>query len=199
MERFHNINTTGLVTTAIFDTRDVTEANMLRRAILSEIETWSINLVIFDVNTSPRHDEIIAQRLGLLVIDHSRFQPPAEGDFKARIDITAPFDMFEVTTQHIPELPFLYETPIVTLRRGQRLVCDLIVTKGTAKIHSKWCPVSILTAIADPEGYMIRFKSVGMLTPEQILEQGLAKMPAAARRPPITIFSHPIVPSTIEL
>jgi DNA-directed RNA polymerase alpha subunit len=201
MDRFSNINTTGLVTTALFRTTDVTEANMLRRSILSEIETWAIDLVIFNVNTTPRHDEIVAQRLGLLVIDHSRFIPPETEEYRTSFDVTAPagVETFELTTQYIPELPFAYETHIVTMKPGQRLACEIVVKKGAAKEHCKWSPVSIVSFTEDPEGYLMRFKSVGMLTPEQILEQGLAKMQAAATRHPITIFSRPVVPHTIPI
>lgn len=201
MERFSNINTTGLVTTAVFHTREIAEANMLRRAILSEIETWAIHTVIFNVNTTPRHDEIIAQRLGLLVINHAAFTPPVSGEFKAKIDVTAPpgDEIFELTTQYIPEIPFAYETHIVTMKPGQRLVCEVIVKKGVARDHPKWSPVSIVTINEDPEGFLIRFKSVGALTPEQILGNGLAKMGEAAQRQPITIFSRPLVPHTIEI
>lgn len=200
MDRFSNINTTGLVTTALFHTREITEANMLRRAMLSEIETWAIHTVIFNVNTTPRHDEIIAQRLGLLVINHAAFTPPASGEFRARIDVTAPpGGLFELTTRHIPDLPFTYETHVVTMKPGQRLVCEVIVKQGVAKDHPKWSPVSTVTINEDPDGFLIRFKSVGALTPEQILAAGLRKMTDAARQRPITIFSRPLVPDTIKI
>lgn len=193
--RIDNINTTGDITSALFRTKDIAEVNLLRRAILSEIETYAIDIVIFHINTSVRHDEIIALRLGQVVIDNSRYVPPEEGETKVHIDVQGPIEM---TTEHIPDLPFKYVTPIVTLRSGQRIMCDCIVRRGQAKTHIKWRPVSEVTMKEVDDGYKITFKGIGMLSGEQVLERGLAKLGDAARRPPITIFSHPLVPNTIQ-
>lgn len=195
MERITNIETTGNITSALFLTTDVAEANMLKRAIMSEIETYAIDIVIFQVNTSPRHDEVIALRLGQLVIDHSRFTPPEEGDFRTHIDFRGPG---ELSTEHIPELPFKFRTPIVTLRAGQSVVCDVIVKRGQAKQHVKWRPVAKVFIEEVENGYLITFKDIGMLTPTEILQKGYDKITEAAHRPPITLFSHPLVPGNIQ-
>lgn len=194
MDRLINIETTGNITSALFLTKDIAEANMLRRAILSEIDTYAIDIVIFQTNTSPRHDEIIALRLGQVVIDHSRFVPPEEGNFKTHIDVQGPK---EFTTNDIPELPFKYMTPIATLKAGQRIICDVIVKQGQGKQHVKWRPVSTVTLNEVDEGYKITVKDIGMLSGPEIFAAGISKMKAAAHRPPITLFSHPLVPHGI--
>jgi DNA-directed RNA polymerase alpha subunit len=193
--RFANIETTNNITSAVFLTRDIAEVNLLRRAILSEIETYAIDIVTFHHNTSSRHDEVIALRLGQLVIDHSRFRPPPEGgDFTTHIDFQGPG---EFTTEHIPDLPFLYITPIATLKAGQRITCDVIVKRGQGKRHVKWRPISTFKFTEVEQGYKVTFKNIGMLSGTEILEKGLAKMRDAAQRPPITLFSHPLVPNNI--
>jgi len=194
MERIVNIETTGNITSALFLTKDIAEINLLRRAILSEIETYAIDVVVFQHNTSPRHDEIIALRLGQLAIDHSRFIPPKEGNFKTHIDFQGP-GIF--TTEHIPELPFKYVTPIATLKRGQKITCDVIVKKGQGKQHVKWRPVSTVTFTEVEDGYKITFKGIGMLSGQEILEKGTIKMKEAAERPALTLFSRPLVPINI--
>lgn len=193
-ERVVNIETTGNTVSGLFRTTDIAEANMLWRAIFSELETYAIDIVIFDANTSSRHDEVIALRLGQIVIDHSRFVPPEEGDFRTHIDVQGP-TMF--TTEHVPGLPFKFVTPIAVLKPGQRITCDVIVKKGQAKTHVKWRPVSTCTFQEVEGGYKFTMKEIGMLTGEQIFTQGLAKMRDAATRTPITIFSHQLVPSNI--
>lgn len=192
MDRITNIKTTGNITSALFLTTDVSEANLLKRAILSEIETYAIDIVTFQTNTSPRHDEIIALRLGQLVIDYSQFAPPEEGNFKTHIDFQGP-GVF--TTDNIPGLPFKYRTPIATLKAGQRIVCDVVVRKGQGKQHVKWRPVSKVILTEVDNGYKITIKEIGMLSGPEIFERGFDKMRNAANRTPITLFSHPLVPA----
>lgn len=194
MHRITNLETTRNITSAVFLSKDIAEVNLLRRAILSEIETYAIDIVVFQTNTSPRHDEIIALRLGQIVIDHSRFVPPTEGNFRTHIDFQGPGDF---TTNHIPELPFKYVTPIATLKAGQRITCDVIVKRGQGKQHAKWRPVSTVTIAEVENGYKLTIKDIGMLSGPEIFEQGLAKMKDAAQRPPITLFSQPLVPHNI--
>jgi len=193
-DRIVEVQTYKGITTGIFLTHDISEANLLRSAILSEIETYTIDTVVFHVNTSSRHDEIIALRLGQLVLDHSRLEVDDNVDYKIHIDVQGPS---EFTTDDIPELPFRLKTPIATLKAGQRIVCDVFLKKGQGKQHVKWRPVSTVTLREHPRGYLISFKSIGMLWPPDIFEYGYNKMADAARRPPITLFSHPLVPENI--
>lgn len=207
MHRFTNIETTGNITSAVFLTDDIAEVNLLRRAIISEINTYCIDIVAFDINTSSCHDEIIALRLGQLVIDNSIFVPPDEGDFKTRIDVQGPG---RFTTDDIPGLPFKFFTPIEVLKAGQRILCDVTVKQGQGKSHVKWSPVSTVTFIeteietkteTESEtkmGFKITIKNNGMLTGPEILEKGLAKIRDAAHRPPITLFSRPLVPNGLQ-
>lgn len=192
MDRISNIVTINNTTSAVFDTDDISEVNLLRRAILTEIETFSINYVIFQVNTSARHEEVLALRLGQLPIDHTRYN---HGDnFRGRIDITGPA-LF--TTDHIPDLPFKNITPIIELRAGQRILCDYIVTLGTGKEHAKWKPVSTCTFNKVDDGFEIKFRDVEMIEPQEIIRLGLEKIGAAADREPSSIFSQVLVPAHI--
>lgn len=177
-----------------FESQDEAEVNMLRRAILSEIETYAIDEVRILINTGPRIDEILALRLGQLVIDHTRFVPPTEGDFRTRINFEGP-GLF--TTEHIPGIPFTELTPIMELRAGQRILCEVVVKLGQAKTHAKWRPVSKVTFVSVPGGFDVTLKSVGMLPPDQIFERGLNKIRDAMEWTPLTIFSRPFIPYNI--
>jgi len=192
MDHISDIVTIKEITTALFHTNDRAEVNMLQRAIYSEIETYAIDIVIFHVNTSSRHDEIIALQLGQLVIDHTRFVPPEDGNFKSSIDFDGPGAF---TTDNIPELPFKYKTPIAYLRAGQKIKCEIIIKLGTGRQHVKWRPLSTFTFKEHEMGYSIRVKGIGMLPGVDIIQKGLDKIDTASSRPGSNIFSRPVVPN----
>jgi DNA-directed RNA polymerase alpha subunit len=186
-----NIQTNGNITTCLLLSDDISLANMYRRAILSEIDTYAIDIVIFNINTSPRHDEVIALRLGQLPIDHSRFVPPEEGNFKTTISFEGPG---EFTTEHIPNLPFKRVTPIAELRAGQKIECDVIVKRGQGKQHVKWRPVSKVIIQEAGSYFTITIKDTDMLSGPEILRMGYEKIATATRRDPLTIFFRPVIP-----
>jgi DNA-directed RNA polymerase alpha subunit len=193
-ERFDDVVINGRVVTALFKSKDVTEVNLLKRSIMSEIETYSINYVVFNVNTTARHPEILALRLGQCVIDHTRFVPPQEGNFKTTINVKGPKSFLEepkeFSTDDIVDIPFKYSTPIATLKAKQELLCDLIVTKSIGREHVKWRPISSFTFEEEPEGFRIKFIDIGMMDPREILRQGLEKMKVAATREGHNIFNR---------
>ena len=184
MDKIVSIETSGETTTVLIDTNKPSVVNLLRRAILSEIETYAIDVVIFDVNTSPRYDEIIALRLGQLVIDHTLFQPTGE-EFRTNINFSGPG---EFTSDDIPGIPFTYRTPIATLLAGQTIKCEVIVKKGIGRTHVKWRPVSTVSIKEQAAGYRLTFKSIGMMPGEQIIREAIPKIEEAANRKPINLF-----------
>jgi DNA-directed RNA polymerase alpha subunit len=192
MEQLRNVETNGSKTSAVFLTDDFSKANMLRRAIYNEIDTYAIEFVIFDVNTSAREDEILALRMGQCVIDHTRFVPPEERNYRYHIDFAGP-GVF--TTEHIVGIPFTYVTPIAELLAGQRILCDVIVRQGRGAHHAKWSPVSTVNPIKEVEGgYLIELISVGMMPGIEVLERGIAGIPDAIKRPARNIFFQPLTP-----
>ena len=210
MDRFDNIITNRNVTTGLFLSDDVAEVNMLRRAILNEVETIAIKLVVFYTNISARHDEILALRLGQLAIDNEEFirtnnleQISDFKDFKTRIDVTGPL---EVTTNDIPNIPFANETPIITLRKGERILCDVILGLGKGDNHIKWRPVSTFTFTENKltedgrhGGFLIRMKDVGMMSPINILLSGYNKITEAADRENDNIFTKQLIPYNVQI
>lgn len=154
--------------TAVFKTNDLTHVNLLRRAILSEIETYAIEYVIFHINTSSRHDETLALRLGQLVIDHSKFD---SSNLRYNIDVGSEDEPVDFTSDDIKGLPITFLTPIAVLMAGQRVKCEVIITKGQAKDHVKWRPVSLVAITEINNGYFLSSLSVlRNSVPEQTVE-----------------------------
>jgi DNA-directed RNA polymerase alpha subunit len=188
-------------TTSTIKTKDLALVNMLRRSIKQEITTWTIDLVSFDINTSSRHDELLAHRLGLIPIDCEEFNPVEHGT-RHHLDVQASEnELYEVTTDDLPDIPWakmdgVYGvTPIITLRHGERIVCDVIVMDGVGYTHVKWRPVSKVQIRDREDGfYDMTIVKKGVLSGERTFREGFANIPNAMARPAGTKLTKAVMP-----
>lgn len=156
---------------------DLSLANALRRVMLAEIPTLTIDLVEFESNTSVLADEFIAHRLGLVPLISDlvdEFQDARECDCTGvcprcsvvlNLNVRCELDQSshrEVTTD---DLISSHETivpaqgtsgPILLLKlaRGQEIKARCIARRGIAKEHAKWCPASAVAFEYDPENLL---------------------------------------------
>ena len=159
---------------------DLSVANALRRIMISEVPTLTIDLVEVRENTSALHDEFIAHRLGLVPLQSEnvdqfqsseecacqRMCPKCSVNFKLHAVCQSDRDKMEVTSKNItpsdldnPIIPVTYqddqgneEDPIriMMLSKNQQLDLTMVAKKGIGKIHSKWSPVSTCTMRKQP-------------------------------------------------
>lgn len=177
--------------TVVFKSSNAAKANMFRRAMLSEIETYTIDIVTIYHNTSALEDEKLALILGQIVIDNNKYN---KGDnYTFHIDWEAKDDFREITTDDLPQLPFMYNTRITILPPRGQIVADVTVKRGTGRIHCKWRPISTCAMKEHPEGFLFTFFTIGMLDGATIVREGLAKMDQAMLYQPKTIFSRPVL------
>lgn len=182
--------------TVVFKSSNAAKANMFRRAILSEIETYAIDIVTIYHNTSALEDEKLALILGQIVIDNSKYN---KGDnYTFHIDWEANNDFRSITTNDIPQLPFMYVTPITVLPPQGHIIADVTVKRGNGRIHCKWraistCAMKEQPAEAGGDGFLFTFYTIGMLDGPTIVREGLAKMDQAMLYQPKTIFSRPVL------
>lgn len=161
MDLISDIKSDGKFGSAIFNNSDITLVNLLRRSIMSEIETYAIEYVIFDINTTSMHDERLASRLGQLVIDNERFEKKnlhLDLERKYNIDVNGEG---RFTSDDIKGLPIKFSTPISELQFGERIKCSVIIRKNTGREHVKWRPVGLVAIKEIREGYFISPINVG--------------------------------------
>lgn len=161
MQPITNIKSVGKVGSCVFNYSDIELMNLYRRAILSEIETYAIEYVCFDDNTSSLHDDLIAMRLGQLVIDHDEFvDKKLDQDLNKRyyVDISGPK---KFTSEDIKELPITFKTPIAELQEGEKIKCFVIITKNIGLVHAKWRPVGLVASNELKNGYFVSRVNVG--------------------------------------
>ena len=126
---------------ARFLVRGVTPAfaNGVRRAILADVPTMSIDTVRMIENSSVMFDEQIALRLGLvpLTTPEDEFR---EGELVTlALDVTGPETAYSgdiVTSEPLVE-PADENIPIIELKEGQRLELEAEAVMGRGKDHAK--------------------------------------------------------------
>lgn len=134
-----------------FEVNDTTVGyvNALRRIFMGYVPTMAISFVEFKQNTSSLYDEMIAHRLGLLVLktDLKSYNVPTKGaeesaatHLKLTLKEVGPKMVYasDLKSKDPKVVPVYPETPIVKLLEGQEL--ELIATAhlGIGSEHSKW-------------------------------------------------------------
>lgn len=153
------------------------EVNILRHSILTQIKTYAIEYVVIhsEPNTIPIPDELFAHRLGLIPINSEEV---SVNQLKFRVDSKekAYNNTYNFTTDDIPEISFVGTTPIVQIPEGGRLIFDVILKEGTREDHLKYGPVVHFVSEDIEEGFLLKMKSLGMLSPLRILKEGYEGM-----------------------
>ncbi|QSG10879.1 DNA-directed RNA polymerase subunit D [Halapricum desulfuricans] len=129
-------------TEAKFLVRGVTPAfaNGIRRAMIADVPTFSIDTVRFIENSSVMFDEQLALRLGLVPLT-----TPLGGEFDAEDTVTLALDVEGPETAYSGDLvssdemvqPAETDVPIIELKDGQRLELEAEAKLGYGKDHAK--------------------------------------------------------------
>lgn len=168
---------------------DVGFANALRRCAIEDVPVMAIEDVEFRKNFSVLYDEIIAHRLGLLVLrtDLKSYNLPemckCKGagcqscQLKLTLKAVAKKDRYvyasELKSSDQRVKPVYPNTLIVKLLKGQRLELEATAVLGKGKQHVKWSPgliyykyKPVIEIIKNPKNP----KSVAKICPQNVFE-----------------------------
>ena len=131
-----------------------TLANTLRRLMAVEVPVLAIDLVEFTKNSSALYDEMIAHRIGLVILKSDLESYDLQEDCKCNgkgcskcqtgfsLKSNGPCNVYaedmKIDDQKIK--PVYPRTLIVKLAKGQALEVDGIITPGKGKVHAKHSP-----------------------------------------------------------
>lgn len=129
-------------------------ANTLRRLMIGEVPTMAIEDVIINKNDSVLYDEIIAHRLGLIVLktDLKSYNMQsvckckgagcAQCQLKLTLNVEGPKTVYaeDIKSTDPKVIPVYPKTVLVKLLEGQKLEVEATAVLGIGKEHSKWNP-----------------------------------------------------------
>ncbi|RMF55987.1 DNA-directed RNA polymerase subunit D [Candidatus Woesearchaeota archaeon] len=128
--------------------------NLLRTTIINEVPTMAIETVEFKDNSSILYDEMIALRLGLLVLktDLKSYNLPneckckgkgcAQCQLKMTLKAKGPCTVYakDIKSKDPKVKPVHPATPIVKLLKNQEIQLTATAQLGIGKEHAKWSP-----------------------------------------------------------
>ncbi|MEF8841710.1 MAG: DNA-directed RNA polymerase subunit D [Haloarculaceae archaeon] len=126
---------------ARFLVRGVTPAfaNGVRRAIIADVPTMSIDTVRMIENSSVMFDEQIAHRLGLVPLSTPEDEFREGESVTLALDVTGPDTAYsgDIVTSEPLVTPADENIPIIELKEGQRLELEAEAVMGRGKDHAK--------------------------------------------------------------
>ncbi|WP_241759689.1 DNA-directed RNA polymerase subunit D [Aeropyrum pernix] len=139
--------------------------NAIRRTVLSDVPTMAVDYAYIFDNTTAVYDEMVAHRLGLVVLDSNEAvekyrrpeecagKEPSEEDCFVEVSLEAEVDAEGETGRYItagdlsisdPQVKPVYpETPLIYVAPGQRIHVQAFARLGRGKEHTKWSPASL--------------------------------------------------------
>ena len=114
-------------------------ANGIRRAMIADVPTFSIDTVRFVENSSVMFDEMIGLRLGLVPLT-TPLDDFEQGDtVTLSLDVEGPATAYSGDIETSDELvkPAEQNVPVIELKEGQRLQLEADAVLGSGKAHAK--------------------------------------------------------------
>jgi DNA-directed RNA polymerase alpha subunit len=169
--------------------------NAFRRIMISEIETYSLDFLIFKKNNTHYNDDFLAHRFGLIpfIVDSSTYVPTQNcfshncKDCCLFVSLSKENKTNQIVNVYSSDLTMgshaktkfrsvafpEFEKGILLLKLGpgQSIEFKGKLQRGNGRLHSKWSPVStVFYKEIDEEEYEFTIESTGSLSPISIFK-----------------------------
>ena len=144
---------------------DLKQLMAVRKRLYTEVETYAISYVEVYANNSVMKDEVLADRLSLVP-----FVTADPGDGVITLHVNKPGYVLSKELQS--PLKLVYDDiALVKLERGEEINLKAHLTKGTSKMHMKWCILNNFTFKEREEGgFRVDIEHLGMVSSDLIVD-----------------------------
>jgi len=154
---------------------DFFTANSLRRALLSDIETYAPYQIKVIENTSCQTDEYIAHRIGLIPFVPTKFFSEDNNVMKLHVSNRL-VKAEDIYSENPPFETCMKSAPIMKLIEGQTLNIEVYFDTGTAERHARYSPVAAVGFEITPYTINFEFSSINGEPPSVHLRKALIKI-----------------------
>ena len=155
---------------------DFFTANSLRRALLSDIETYAPYQIKVIENTSCQTDEYIAHRIGLIPFVPTKFFSEDNNTMKLNVSNRLVKAEDICSSESPPFETCMQNAPIMKLIEGQTLNIEIFFDSGTAERHARYSPVAAVGFEITPYSINFEFTSINGESPSVHLRKALVNM-----------------------
>ncbi|MEM3361879.1 MAG: hypothetical protein QXV64_02930 [Candidatus Anstonellaceae archaeon] len=158
--------------TLYFTIKDISPnlANLIRRYLMTELETFAFDKVIIYENTSTLFDEYIAHRIGLLPL---RVKGPTvpEDVFVFNLDVQGPKKVYSSDLKPIDkEIELVFDNILLlVLAENQNLRLEAKATSNKGRKHAKWQAGLASYEIENENTFKFFVESFGQIPPKKML------------------------------
>lgn len=134
----------GMLTVLIKNT-NYAFINALRREIMTEVPVLAVDEVSIYKNESVMFDEILAHRLGMLVLKTDKKSYKKGDKVKLILNEKGPKTIYSKDIKCVdPKIEVVHKNvPIVKLKEGQEIKLEMTATMNAGKEHAKWQPALV--------------------------------------------------------
>lgn len=152
--------------------------NAVRRALLSDLESWAPCEVVIRTNTSCQTDEFIAHRLGMIPFRRvERGDTVGNGELVLRA--SGPGTPTAADLAGPGFKPVYPAIEIMVLGDGQELDLTVRFDKQRASKHARYCPVAAVgMQKVDADRCKLTFETIDGRAPREALREALAALDA---------------------
>jgi DNA-directed RNA polymerase subunit D len=157
---------------------DIKLLNAFRRTIMSSIQVYAIEEIVYATNTSILNDENLSHRIGLVPLTMKPGKNRTDSTVTLKLEIEGPGTVYtkDLVSEDEAVKPVYDNMPLVKLMLKQKIKFEAKAMLGTGKNHMKWQPGLCSYDDKGNGSFSVFVESYGQLPVEELVKAGFEVM-----------------------